>query len=68
MRHLALAWPTTHPKLGPIALVGQPLHSDRHRATLRAAAPAAGEHADAILADAGYSAEDIARLRKDHVI
>jgi crotonobetainyl-CoA:carnitine CoA-transferase CaiB-like acyl-CoA transferase len=68
VRHLALAWPTTHPRLGPIALVGQPLHSDRHRATLRATAPAAGEHADAILADAGYSADEIQRLRNDHVI
>ncbi|HTP72898.1 MAG TPA: CoA transferase [Burkholderiaceae bacterium] len=68
VQHLGLAWPTVHPRLGAIALVGQPLRSDRHRATLRAAAPTAGEHADAILADAGYSAEDIERLRNDHVI
>lgn len=31
-------------------------------------APALGEHADAILADAGYSAEEIARLREDAAV
>jgi crotonobetainyl-CoA:carnitine CoA-transferase CaiB-like acyl-CoA transferase len=68
VRHVGLAWPLQHPRLGPIALVGQPLHSDRHRAALRRPAPEAGADTDPVLAAAGYSAEEIARLRSDHVI
>ena len=68
VRHLGLTWPTEHPQLGPIALVGQPLHSDRHRAALRRTAPEAGADTDAILADAGLRPDEIARLREDHVI
>lgn len=68
VRHLGLAWPLQHPQLGEIALVGQPLHTDRHRAGLRRRAPEAGEDTDSILAAAGYAVDEIARLRKDHVI
>jgi len=66
--HLGLTWPLEHPELGSIALVGQPLRSDRHRSTLRSPAPAAGADTDAILDAAGYSRDEIARLRSDHVI
>jgi crotonobetainyl-CoA:carnitine CoA-transferase CaiB-like acyl-CoA transferase len=68
VRHLGITWPPEHPTLGAIALVGQPLHSDRHRSALRTPAPEAGEHTESILAAAGYSADEIARLRYDHVI
>jgi formyl-CoA transferase len=68
VRHLGLAWPMAHPKLGSVALVGQPLRSDRHASALRAPAPEAGADTDAILAAAGYGAAEIARLRNDHVI
>jgi len=68
VQHLGMTWPTTHAQLGEIALVAQPLRSERHRATLRCIAPDAGEHSDAILAAAGYSAAEIAHLRKSHVI
>jgi formyl-CoA transferase len=68
VQHLGMAWPLHHPRLGDIALVGQPLHSDRHRAAVRQPAPDAGEHTETILTDLGYSAQDIARLRDDHVI
>ena len=68
VRHLGMAWPLEHPRLGPIALVGQPLHTDRHRSTLRAPAPEAGADTDAVLAGAGYTGDVISRLRNDHVI
>jgi formyl-CoA transferase len=68
VRHLGMTWPLGHPSLGPIALVGQPLHTDRHRSTLRAPAPEAGADTDAVLAGAGCTSDEIARLRNDHVI
>jgi crotonobetainyl-CoA:carnitine CoA-transferase CaiB-like acyl-CoA transferase len=33
-----------------------------------AAAPAMGEHTDEVLREAGYSAEEIAKFRKDEVV
>jgi formyl-CoA transferase len=36
--------------------------------TLRTAAPALGEHTDAVLARLGYSAEEIAALRAEGVV
>jgi formyl-CoA transferase len=68
VRHLGITWPFVHPQLGAIALVGQPLRSDRHHAALRTPAPEGGEHTDAILAEAGYSPAEVASLRNDHVI
>jgi crotonobetainyl-CoA:carnitine CoA-transferase CaiB-like acyl-CoA transferase len=68
VRHLGLTWPTEHPRLGPIALVGQPLRSERHRAGLRRIAPEAGADTDAILAGAGYGADEIERLKEAHVV
>jgi crotonobetainyl-CoA:carnitine CoA-transferase CaiB-like acyl-CoA transferase len=68
VQHLGIAWPMAHPKLGAVALVGQPLRSDRHASTLRTPAPEAGADTDAILDAAGYRADEIARLRNDHVI
>jgi crotonobetainyl-CoA:carnitine CoA-transferase CaiB-like acyl-CoA transferase len=68
VRHLGIAWPIEHPQLGAVALVGQPLRTSLHRSTLRTPAPEAGADTDAILAGAGYAADEIARLRREHVV
>jgi crotonobetainyl-CoA:carnitine CoA-transferase CaiB-like acyl-CoA transferase len=53
----------THPKLGEIPVVGTPLHFSRMSPGVRRAAPLRGEHTDTVLADLGYSAEEIRSLR-----
>jgi len=53
----------THPKLGAIPVVGTPLHFSRMSPGVRRAAPLRGEHTDAILADLGYSPDEINTLR-----
>jgi crotonobetainyl-CoA:carnitine CoA-transferase CaiB-like acyl-CoA transferase len=68
VQHLQLAWPAEHPTLGSMALVGQPLRSDRHRARLRTLAPEAGADTDAVLAEAGYTAAEISALKEAHVV
>jgi crotonobetainyl-CoA:carnitine CoA-transferase CaiB-like acyl-CoA transferase len=35
---------------------------------VRTAAPEIGEHTDEVLREAGYSAEEIAKFRKDEVV
>jgi formyl-CoA transferase len=57
-----------HPRLGPQRLVGQAINLGRTPEHVDTATPELGEHTDAILADLGYSAEDIAQFRGDGVV
>ncbi|MFL5770049.1 MAG: CaiB/BaiF CoA transferase family protein [Chloroflexota bacterium] len=57
-----------HPRLGPTMQVGLPFELAATPASIRTAPPMLGEHSDEILAEAGYSAAEIAALRADRVI
>jgi crotonobetainyl-CoA:carnitine CoA-transferase CaiB-like acyl-CoA transferase len=52
-----------HPRLGEIPVVGTPLRFSRMSPGVRRAAPLRGEHTDTILADLGYTPEQIKGLR-----
>src|SRR5712692_317670 len=52
-----------HPKLGEIPVVGTPLHFSRMSPGVRSAAPIRGEHTDTVLADLGYTPDQIKSLR-----
>jgi crotonobetainyl-CoA:carnitine CoA-transferase CaiB-like acyl-CoA transferase len=52
-----------HPRLGEIPVVGMPVTFSRMAPGVRRAAPLRGEHTDAVLAEAGYSAGEIAAFR-----
>ena len=69
VQHLALAWPVDLPDAGPVALVGQPFTLSRHpRAASPRPAPLQGQHTDDILAELGYSAQQIEGLRAALVV
>ena len=58
-----------HRGLGQIKMLKFPFNfSKTPVATERNAAPCLGEHTDEVLAECGYSAEEISQLRKDKVI
>ena len=57
-----------HPKAGKLRAVGTPLRFSKARAAIRARAPELGEHTEEILESAGYSPEEIAKLREKEVI
>jgi crotonobetainyl-CoA:carnitine CoA-transferase CaiB-like acyl-CoA transferase len=59
---------SVHPKLGDIPVVSTPLTFSRMRAGVRSPAPLQGEHTDQVLAEHGYSREEIARLRAGNII
>jgi len=52
-----------HPKLGEIPVVGMPVSFSRLTPDVHRHAPGRGEHTDEVLAEAGYSAAEIADLR-----
>jgi crotonobetainyl-CoA:carnitine CoA-transferase CaiB-like acyl-CoA transferase len=54
--------------LRPITLVAPPINLSRTPPAIRSRAPTAGEHTEAILAEAGYDANGIALLRESGVI
>jgi crotonobetainyl-CoA:carnitine CoA-transferase CaiB-like acyl-CoA transferase len=68
VQHQGMAAPVTHPVLGGIELVGQPIHMSRTPWKMRHTAPEAGEQTNAILAEIGYSDAEIAAMRKSKAI
>jgi crotonobetainyl-CoA:carnitine CoA-transferase CaiB-like acyl-CoA transferase len=57
-----------HPKLGDIPVVGFPVSFSRLEPGIRRHAPARGEHTDEVLSEAGYSTEEVARLRAKKIV
>jgi crotonobetainyl-CoA:carnitine CoA-transferase CaiB-like acyl-CoA transferase len=68
VKHLGMAAPVEHPRLGPTHMVASPLHISGADKTLRGAAPIRPDHTDEVLAGVGYSREDIIEMRAAGVI
>ena len=62
IRHLGMAWPVPHPKLGEVTLVRSPMTLEG-TAPPRRPTPERGEHTDEVLAELGLGAEEVAALR-----
>ncbi|MBR0646035.1 CaiB/BaiF CoA transferase family protein [Plastoroseomonas hellenica] len=62
VKHLQLAFPVQHPQLGSIDLVRSPIQMPGVTPPARPT-PERGEHTDAVLAEFGFSADEIASLR-----
>ena len=58
----------THPRLGEIPVVGMPVTFSRIRPDVRRHAPLRGEHTDEVLAEHGYTVEEIRGLRDKNAV
>ena len=63
VQHLQAAATVKHPVLGDIRVVNQAVGLSRTPATMVSATPDIGQHTDEVLAEVGYVASDIAKLR-----
>lgn len=57
-----------HPRAGRVRLLRFPLELSTGRAAVRRPPPGPGEHTDEILAEAGFTDDEIARLRADGAV
>ena len=57
-----------HPAWGVIRQVGMPFQLSATPASVRTAPPALGEHTDEVLAELGYDAAEMARLRRAGIV
>ena len=66
VRHLGIVTPVESPALGRIEVVGQAVQLERtpQPSEMRRPTPEIGEHSDEVLAEAGYSADEIAALHE----
>lgn len=68
VEHLQMVSPATHSRLGKISVIGSPMKFSAMDPGVRTAAPAYGEHTDAILQEHGYSRDEVAALRAKRVV
>src|SRR5690606_14955628 len=68
VRHLGAAATVSHPELGEIRLVNQPIKLSRTPATMARPTPELGQHTEEILQELGYSEADVAALRTRRVV
>jgi crotonobetainyl-CoA:carnitine CoA-transferase CaiB-like acyl-CoA transferase len=64
IQHLEMAKPVKHPERGEILVQAPPTTLSRTPGAIRRAAPTQGEHTDEVLAELGYTSEEIKALRE----
>ena len=68
VKHLSVATPVEHPRLGTLYLLGQAVKLSRTPAALAAASPERGEHSEEVLREAGYDAAAIEQFKSKGII
>ncbi len=68
VKHVQMATPVDHPRLGTFEIVNQAIKMSRTPSSIRTATPEQGEHADAILQGLGYDAQTIAAFHAKNII
>jgi crotonobetainyl-CoA:carnitine CoA-transferase CaiB-like acyl-CoA transferase len=68
VRHLGMAADVENATLGPMQVVNQPVELSRTPSRMRRATPEKGEHTAEILAEFGFTQDEVARLREAKAI
>ena len=68
VQHVGMTHPVSHDELGVMDLIGQPINMSRYDPRTGMPTPDSGQHTDEILAEYGYDADHISKLRAEGVI
>ncbi|MDA0306771.1 MAG: CoA transferase [Proteobacteria bacterium] len=68
VKHIGMAHPIDHPELGSFNVSGQAARMSRFEPRTGMATPNRGQHTDEVLAEFGFSADEIADLRQREVL
>ena len=68
VQQLEMTPTVNHPRRGPLKVVGQAIKMSRTPSHAHSPTPDAGQHSEDVLAEVGYSAEEIAQLKEDGVV
>jgi crotonobetainyl-CoA:carnitine CoA-transferase CaiB-like acyl-CoA transferase len=68
VKHLGMAVPVSHPRMGTFPIVNQAIKMSRTPSSIRTATPEQGEHTDSILADLGYDDATIKEFHENGVV
>ena len=68
VQHVGMTHPVNHDELGVMDLIGQPINMSRYDPRTGMPTPDSGQHTDEILAEYGYDADHISKLRAEGVI
>jgi formyl-CoA transferase len=68
VRHLKMAAPVDHPRLGATEMVDSPINMEGLETEIRSVAPLKANDTEAVLAEVGYSREEIGAMRTDGAI
>jgi formyl-CoA transferase len=64
VKHLDIVRDVVSQERGPTKILGQPIIMSRSQSAIAAPPPTLGQHTDEVLLEIGYSAQDIAAIRK----
>jgi len=68
VKHIQAAAEVTHPRLGRLRLINQPVKLSRTPAKLASATPERGEHTEEVLAELGLKKNEIEKLKSEGVV
>lgn len=68
VKHLNMATPVDHPRMGTFDVVNQAIKMSRTPSSVRTATPDQGEHTDAILSELGYDGAVIGEFHENGVV
>ena len=68
VKHMQVRAEVTHPRLGKIGLINQPIKLSRTPAKLATATPERGQHTSEVLQDAGYSKNDVDDFKSKGIV
>ena len=68
VKHMGIASPVEHPRLGTLHILAQAVRLSRTPATMAAASPERGGHSEEILREAGYDATEIEQFKTKGII